>query len=1121
MLPVQNALSGQTRQEKSSERVVAQSRETSHMKHLMAGAAVLVCGTIMAPGVASAQNLTVDNNSTETAAAGVTTYTDVYVGYNSGTVGGAPGGTYVVSEGSDIQFTAAATGPGIWVGAGANSSGLLRVDGTISSPANFVPGTLVNLVAGNAAGSFGTVNISSTGSMNLANMMIGSAAGSVGVVNVDGGSITSVNPQSQYYIGVNGQGTLSITNGGQVTSLSQTYLGYNPGSVGTLTVDGPGSSYTGAAGAEPGVFIVGNQGEGHLIVTNGGSVGNVGMTLQIGGSSVGTALVSGAGSNIFSGTYFGVGVSAGGDGALTITDGATASAPLGTYMAWDNNTTASIVVSGTGSLTSGALVVGAYGTADLQVQANSSATITGPTIVGAVEGSGSVEVTGVGASLAVQNGDLTVGGAANGTMTISGGGNVNVTGGSTFISGQCYASSGLLSYICASPVQGGQGAVTVTDAGSVLNAGDTLGIGQFGVGSLTIANNGRVLAASGVTIAQDAASTGVLNIGAAAGQAATAPGFLNTPTVTFGAGMGDVVFNHTSSNYEFAPVMTGGSATTSSVDVYSGTTVMTGVGSDYFGRTTVYGGAALAAGAANVFSPNSDYVVQGGATLDLRGTSQTVGTMANAGLINMGTGTMPGTILTVNGNYVGNGGIIALNTYLGDDSSPTDRLVVNGSTSGSTGLRIVNAGGLGALTTGNGIEVVQVNGTSNGQFGLTGRVAAGAYDYNLFQGGVGTDASNGNWYLRSETAATPGGPATPSVRPEVPTDTAAPAMAAKLGIVMLGTYFERSGTIVNRVDENGNIVNGYADPSNSYASIFDGNMNAGGAARYCADSVEEPKSGLYAKHQPVPCNALMWGRVFGETGNSGSTGSAYSFGYGGFQAGMDIYHTMRDNVGLFVGVATMQSNVLGSAGQAAGHVGMDAYGFGGYWTRRVGGWYSDLVLQGNWYDDIRAVSVLGQTFATQGWGLTASAETGYAVRLGGGYSLIPQAQIVYQRTDIRDGADQFALISFGATDEVYGRLGTRFTKGWLTNDGRTVTTWADVNVWHQFTDDANTTFANLQGAFPTTMSASLGGTWAEFALGVSGPVMRNVNVFGTVGYNVALSQPGYSVTGRTGLRIAW
>jgi type V secretory pathway adhesin AidA len=58
-------------------------------------------------------------------------------------------------------------------------------------------------------------------------------------------------------------------------------------------------------------------------------------------------------------------------------------------------------------------------------------------------------------------------------------------------------------------------------------------------------------------------------------------------------------------------------------------------------------------------------------------------------------------------NYTGTGGEILLNTYLGGDGSPSDRLIINGGTAtGSTGLFIHNTTGQGAETTGNGILVV-------------------------------------------------------------------------------------------------------------------------------------------------------------------------------------------------------------------------------------------------------------------------------------------------------------------------------------------------------------------------------------------------------------------------------
>ena len=109
-------------------------------------------------------------------------------------------------------------------------------------------------------------------------------------------------------------------------------------------------------------------------------------------------------------------------------------------------------------------------------------------------------------------------------------------------------------------------------------------------------------------------------------------------------------------------------------------------------------------------------------------------------------------------NYVGRGGTIALNTYLGADGSPSDRLVIDGgSASGRTGLRVTNTTGPGDLTLGDGILVVEaMNGgtTQNGAFGLSGIVAAGPYEYLLYRGGYSAGTQN-NFYLRNALGPDP------------------------------------------------------------------------------------------------------------------------------------------------------------------------------------------------------------------------------------------------------------------------------------------------------------------------------------------------------------------------------
>jgi len=120
------------------------------------------------------------------------------------------------------------------------------------------------------------------------------------------------------------------------------------------------------------------------------------------------------------------------------------------------------------------------------------------------------------------------------------------------------------------------------------------------------------------------------------------------------------------------------------------------------------------------------------------GANSDVGTLRHGGAIAFAGPEQGGfKTLTVHGDHVGEGGTLAMNTVLGDDASASDRLIVEGNTSGQTRLSVRNAGGAGAQTV-NGIALVQVAGKSEGEFALDGRAVAGAYEYSLFKGGVAT-----------------------------------------------------------------------------------------------------------------------------------------------------------------------------------------------------------------------------------------------------------------------------------------------------------------------------------------------------------------------------------------------
>lgn len=119
------------------------------------------------------------------------------------------------------------------------------------------------------------------------------------------------------------------------------------------------------------------------------------------------------------------------------------------------------------------------------------------------------------------------------------------------------------------------------------------------------------------------------------------------------------------------------------------------------------------------------------------------GNLTNPGAITS-SGTTPGNSLIINGDYTGYDGKITLNTYLGDDSSPTDQIIVSGDVNGSTTLYINQAGGEGALTD-QGIEVVDVGGmSSDDAFTLGNQVQISLYEYRLYE-------DNESWYLRSQS----------------------------------------------------------------------------------------------------------------------------------------------------------------------------------------------------------------------------------------------------------------------------------------------------------------------------------------------------------------------------------
>ena len=111
----------------------------------------------------------------------------------------------------------------------------------------------------------GTLNIRNGGNVTSLNFSdIGRSADSTGLVRVDSGSTWNTGPLT---VGELGDGTLEITGAATVSSNSASDIGRVAGSTGTVTVEGTNSRWT-----VTGDFDVGRDGTGTLEITGGGRV---------------------------------------------------------------------------------------------------------------------------------------------------------------------------------------------------------------------------------------------------------------------------------------------------------------------------------------------------------------------------------------------------------------------------------------------------------------------------------------------------------------------------------------------------------------------------------------------------------------------------------------------------------------------------------------------------------------------------------------------------------------------------------------------------------------------------------------------------------------------------------
>ena len=443
-----------------------------------------------------------------------------------------------------------------------------------------------------------------------------------------------------------------------------------------------------------------------------------------------------------------------------------------------------------------------------------------------------------------------------------------------------------------------------------------------------------------------------------------------------------------------------------------------------------------------------------------------------------------GTTLTVDGDYSADGGTVNMSTVLQGDTSPHDKIVVNGNTSGTANLVFTKVSGYGSQTI-EGIKVVQVGGNSDAVFTKpeSNRLTAGAYIYELKK--IGSD-----WYLTSQrdpdaskiilpkTDDDPD-PAQPDVIPAVdPTDPTIHYVKPELGSYaanMLASNMLFTTSLYDRLGE----------------------------TRYSDALKSQKKSGN------------VWIRMQGGKNYTTMTDSQLTNRgtYGVVQVGGDLVTwpgsgDHRFHVGLMAGYAhqstkTRSSDIgLTSKGKLSGY----SAGFYAIYMNdnpEATGPYADLwMIYQHFTDKVHASSAAEEEYHSKGW--TGSLEAGYTFGLKDWVSasgtqnatrLQLQAQVIRMgvRADEHVDAENFTVQGTGAGN-VRPRIGaTAYHLFTNPKTGRAIKPYLTLN-WYHDTKNFGVVYDGVKDRIEGTRN------FGEVKFGIEGKVSKNVNLWGAALY---------------------
>lgn len=474
-------------------------------------------------------------------------------------------------------------------------------------------------------------------------------------------------------------------------------------------------------------------------------------------------------------------------------------------------------------------------------------------------------------------------------------------------------------------------------------------------------------------------------------------------------------------------------------------------------------------------------------------------------------------------NYHGDNATIALNTYLDTDNSPTDQLIIDGGhADGSTSLKITNTGGMGALTQGNGIKVVDaISGatTQTDAFNLLNKVKAGPYEYSLYRSSL--DNSNHEaWYLRSHK----------DVPPEP-----APEQEPKPGeqpVNEPNTPDGKTGTDTPPAPQQFMAEPVYRAETSLYQEIpqlalLYNRMLIDSLHERTGEQFSSPEKITHATERP----SMSWGRAIIKNGKSDLDGPQSRFALNAIQLGMDLDRESKDDgsstfAGVLGNIGKINSDVTHTDGKYAGRNAMKSWGVGGYWTHFTpSGSYLDAVAQYNrLYVESSPVDL--RPMNTKGYGLSASLETGYPWQPDTDVQrfIEPQAQVVYSKVKLDNTHDEASEVRFSNADSLTGRVSLRFHQTWNHDDSmkkkeeRTRTTaWIRPGIVHEFRGKSKTEFSAQEGYIPFVTNSA--GTWGQLHAGIDHQFNKSVSLTGTLSIDKSLDDNSLNYGGIIGIKM--